>query len=385
MRKMDKNKKIKIVIVTNDLVVGGVQKLIVDQVTLLDRNIFDLSVVSLSQFPGKTDFYDLIPKDISVHKLNFKRFFDIKQWKNLIGIIIDEKPDIVKSSLFFSNIIVLSLKPFFGYKVVSAEHNTDLRRPWHVRTLNRFFSMFSYTIVADSNGVVDIISKTEGIPKEKFTVIYNGVELNAIKNAIESYGSHKEEIRDEIGLSLSDKIFLNVARLSVQKNHKLMIDAFSHVAKENPNAKLVIIGDGPLRGDIEDQVKNLGLTKNVILLGERKDIYRFYAVSDFFLLTSVREGFCISAMNGLAFGLPLISTRVAGVSEYLQDGKNGLFIPSDPSSAGEIVNKILSLDDTVLDSYKKAALISAEPFGVDAYIKKYEELFIRVYDRKNSR
>ncbi len=382
---MDKNKKIKIVIVTNDLVVGGVQKLIVDQATLLDRNIFDLSVVSLSQFPGKTDFYDLIPKDIPIYKLNFKRFFDLKQWKNLIVIIRDEKPDIVKSSLFFSNIIVLSLKPFFGYKVVSAEHNTDLRRPWHVRALNRFFSMFSYTIVADSNGVVDIISKTEDIPKKKFTVIYNGVELGPIKNAIENYGPQKEEVRGEIGLSLNDKVFLNVARLSVQKNHRLMIDAFSRVANENPNAKLVIIGDGPLRGDIEDQIKSLGLSKSVILLGERKDIYRFYAVSDFFLLTSVREGFCISAMNGLAFGLPLISTRVAGVSEYLQDGRNGLFIPNDPSGAGEIINKILSLDDTVLDSYKKAALISAELFGVDAYIKRYEELFVRVYDRKNSR
>lgn len=382
---MDKNKKIKIVIVTNDLVVGGVQKLIVDQVTLLDKNIFDLSIVSLSQFPGKTDFYDLVPKDIPVYKLNFKRFFDLKEWINLIRIIRNEKPDIVKSSLFFSNIIVLFLKPFFGYKVISAEHNTDLKRPWNVRSLNRFFSMFSYTIVADSNGVVDIISKTEGIPREKFTVIYNGVELGPIKNAIEIYTPNKNEIRDEIGLSMSDKIFLNVARLSVQKNHKLMIDAFAYVVKKNTNAKLVIIGDGPLRGDIEDQIKSLDLIKNVILLGERKDIYRFYAVSDFFLLTSVREGFCISAMNGLAFGLPLVSTRVAGVSEYLQDSKNGLFIPNDPSSAGEILNKILSFDEITLSNYKRAASLSAESFGVDLYIKKYEDLFTRVYDRKNSR
>ena len=382
---MDRQKKIKILILTNDLAIGGVQKLIVDQVTLLDKDKFDFLIVSLYQFEDKTDFYDLIPPHVSVHKLNFKRFFDIAEWGKLVSIIKKEKPDIVKSSLFFSNIIALFLKPFFGYTVISAEHNTDLKRPWNVRFLNKFFSIFAYTIVADSNGVVDIISKTEGISKEKFTVIYNGVELGPIKNAIEEYGPQREEIRREIGLNGEDKVFLNVARLSAQKNHAFMIDAFSYVVKENPNAKLVIIGDGPLRGDIEDQIKNIGLSKSVILLGERKDIYRFYAVSDFFLLTSVREGFCISAMNGLAFGLPLISTRVAGVSEYLQDGKNGLFIPNDSPSTGEIINKMLLIDDTVLDSYKRAALISAEPFGVDAYIKRYEELFVRVYSRKNSR
>lgn len=381
---MKNKKKIKVVIVTNDLVVGGVQKLIVDQVNLLDSSKFDFSIISLYQFPGKVDFYGLIPKHVPVYKLNFKRFFDLREWKKLISIIKKEKPDIVKSSLFFSNIIVLFLKPFFRYTAVTAEHNTDLMRPWNVRFLNKFFSMFAYTIVADSNGVVDIISKTEGIPKEKFTVIYNGVELGPIKKATEEYGPQREEIRKEIGISNEDKVFLNVARLSVQKNHALMADAFSLVVKENNKAKLVVIGDGPLRSDLEKQINKLGLSKRVILLGERTDIYRFYAVSDFFLLTSVREGFCISAMNGLAFGLPLLSTRVAGVSEYLKDGENGLFLPNDPVGMSDKIKEILILNEEKLSSCKENAKKSAESYGVDIYINKYEDLFTRAHNRKDS-
>ncbi len=381
---MENRKKIKVVIVTNDLVVGGVQKLIVDQVNLLDSSKFDFSIISLYQFPGKVDFYGLIPEHVPVYKLNFKRFFDIAEWGKLVSIIKKEKPDIVKSSLFFSNVIVLFLKPFFKYTAIAAEHNTDLKRPWNVRFLNKFFSMFAYTIVADSNGVVDIISKTEGIKKEKFTVIYNGVELGSIKKAMEEYGPHRDEIRREIGLSGEDRMFLNVARLSVQKNHALMIDAFSHVVKEDNKAKLVVIGDGPLRSDLEKQINKLGLSKNVILLGERTDIYRFYAVSGFFLLTSLREGFCISAMNGLAFGLPLLSTHVAGVNEYLKDGENGFFLPNDPLGTSNVIKKLLKIDVEKLSSYKESAKKSAESYGVDTYIKKYEDLFTSAYNGKNS-
>ncbi len=376
--------RIKVAIITNDFMVGGVQKLILDQVTLLDRNIFSLSIISLSQFPGKGDFYDLVPTDVPIYKLHFRRFFDVRAWVALIRVLRQIQPDIVKASLFFSNIIALVLKPFFGYKVITAEHNTDIARPYHVRFLNKLLSPLAYTIVADSQGVVEHITRTEGIAKEKFTVIYNGVELGEIGKAQTLYSTQKNDIRQEIRLVSNDKIFLNVARLSTQKNHTLMIDAFARIIPNYPDAKLVIIGDGPLREKLEEQIKNLHVEKNVILLGERKDIYRFYAVSDFFLLTSVREGFCIAAMNGLAFGLPLLSTRVSGVSEYLKDGQNGLFLGNDSVAMASKLEVILSLDTTTLEKYKHTAVESAQLFGTDTYINKYNDLFLRTYRGKDS-
>ena len=373
---MDKQKKIKIVIVTNDLIIGGVQKLIVDQVTLLNREKFTLSVVSLYQFPGKADFYDLIPSDVSVYKLEFKRFFDLKQWRALVAILRKEKPDIVKSSLFLSNVMVLFLKPFFGYKVISAEHNTDLNRPWHIRMLNRFFSMFTHTIVADSKGVVDIVSKTEGIPKKKFTVIYNGVDTDSIKKYIEENKQKKYEQRREIGLVESDFVFLTIARLATQKNHELMLESFTLFSKEVQNAKLVIVGDGSLRNMLEEKAEKLGIKEKVLFEGEKKDINKYYNIADSFIMTSVREGFCIVAMQALAFGLPVISTKVAGIIEYVKEGENGFFADDEAMSVRDAMLKVYKLTPEERSRFYLDARKTSENYSTASYIEKYEKLFL---------
>lgn len=371
-------KKIKVLILTNDLFVGGVQKLVIDQVAHLDRSVFDLSIVSLIQAERRGTLYDRVPEGIRVHALNFTSLKSIQGWCSLITVLRIEKPDIVKSALFFSNTVARVLQPFFGYRVVAAEHNTEAKRSYSSRLINWYLSHFCTTIVADSNTVAAFVSKTEHISEGKFTVIYNGVELAEIAQAKALYGAQKESIRAELGMSVSDKVFVNIARLSTQKNHHLMIDGFNELCKKKNGVKLIIIGDGPFRGALEGKIKEYGLINNVFLLGERTDIYRYYAIADFFLLTSVREGFCISAMNGLAFGLPLVSTRVAGVVEYLKDGKNGYFINDDKNDIGRVLDRVTSLNEVELHAFRTAAVATAANFGVDQYAAHYNKLFLKI-------
>jgi glycosyltransferase involved in cell wall biosynthesis len=223
--------------------------------------------------------------------------------------------------------------------------------------------------------VAEFVSKEEKIPIDKFTVIYNGVEVDKINEAQNNFKSEFEQIKNEIGVPAANRVILTVARLVVQKNHKLMVDAFAKLLEKNKNVTLVIIGDGPLRPALEEQSTRLGIRDNIIFTGERQDIYRFYSIADYFLLTSIREGFCISAMNGLAFGLPLISTRVAGVIEYLEDGKNGFFTENSPEDIAATLEKTLNLSKQELAEMKKNASQTALSFSTQIHAHRYRELF----------
>ncbi|MEZ4114042.1 MAG: glycosyltransferase [Candidatus Paceibacterota bacterium] len=369
---MTKDKK-KVAIVMNDFIVGGVQKLAVDQMNLL-KGEFDFVLITLMQFP-RGDFYHLVPEGVKVYKLNFKGFFDIRSLIKLTRILIKEKPQIVKTAMFLSNTIIRVLKIFFGFVVITAEHNTETKRPASHRFLNKLLSKLTYTIIADSNTVADHVSHVEKIPRSKFTVIYNGVEINEIEKSKKEFSEKREEIRKEISASENELVFLTVARLVIQKNHDLMIRGFTKYLTKGGIGKLVIIGDGILMNELKKLSKDLNVENSVIFLGERQDIYRFYAVSDFFLLTSLREGFCISAMNGLAFGLPLISTRVAGVVEYLKDGKNGYFFDDTEESVSDTLIKVSSLSDSDLNKMKTNAEETSKDFSVEVHAEKYRKLF----------
>lgn len=369
---MIKDKK-KVALVMNDFIVGGVQKLAVDQMNLLKED-FDFVLITLMQFP-RGDFYHLVPEGVKVYKLNFNGFFDIRSLIKLTKILIKEKPQIVKTAMFLSNTIVRVLKIFFGFVVITAEHNTETKRPASYRFLNKLLSKLTYTIIADSNTVADHVSCIEKIPRSKFTVIYNGVEINEIEKSKKEFSEKREEIRKEISASEDELVFLTVARLVIQKNHELMIRGFVKFLSKGGKGKLVIIGDGILMNELKKLSKDLNIENSFIFLGERQDIYRFYAVSDFFLLTSLREGFCISAMNGLAFGLPLISTRVAGVVEYLKDGKNGYFVDDTEESISDTLTKVSSLSDFDLNKMKANAEETSKDFSVEAHAEKYRQLF----------
>jgi glycosyltransferase involved in cell wall biosynthesis len=166
-------------------------------------------------------------------------------------------------------------------------------------------------------------------------------------------------------------VVFTAGRLVKQKNHELMIRGFSIVAKSRHDAYLCIAGEGGLRQELEAEVRALGLEGRVIFLGGRKDIHRFYTVADSFLLTSRHEGFCIAAMEALAFGLPVVSTRVAGVEEYLVEGKNGFFIESTPESIAITLQRVIELPEGLRKRMGEAGKDTAESFSV----KRYGEAF----------
>ena len=156
-----------------------------------------------------------------------------------------------------------------------------------------------------------------------------------------------------------------------------MIDAFAEAARSRADFRLVLVGDGALREPTLRHAEELSVQNRVIMVGERKDLHRFYSMSDFFLMTSRYEGFSIVSMEGMAFGLPLLSTRVAGICEYLADGNNGFFLEPEPHDIAEKMLKIAALSKEELYSMKERAKRTADGFSLERYANACNQLFIK--------
>lgn len=153
-----------------------------------------------------------------------------------------------------------------------------------------------------------------------------GVDLNRFKPVTQEV---KAQLRRKYGYGQDDFILINVGELNKNKNQDMLIKAMVLLKDMLPNIKLLIAGEGPLKGNVEDKVKQLGLSKHIEFLGYRTDIPELLAVSDVLAAVSMREGLAINVLEALASGLPVVATCVRGQRELIKEGKNGFLVKLD--------------------------------------------------------
>ncbi|MEJ0053558.1 MAG: glycosyltransferase [bacterium] len=366
-------KRIKALIVINDFLIGGAQKLIADLLARIDRSRFEPVLLTLFTF-GEDEreyLYDALPEGTELHKLHFTGIRDWRAWRELYRLLRAINPDVVLANLFFSNTIMRLLKPFFGYRVFVVEHNTYVGKTAKERFLDRLLSHLTKRIVAVSETVADFTSWQEGISREKFAVIHNGIDIEKLRAEMNRYDTG--ETRRETGFAPEDRIILNVSRVIPQKNHKLLLDGFKLFVRSNPEYRLLIVGGGSHEKKIRAYAESIGLHDIVRFTGYRKDVPRFFAVADFFVSTSLIEGFGIAHAEALACGLPVLTTKTAGPDEMIEEGVNGLFIKGyAPEAAAGGLSDMIVCDRSAM---KAAAIRSAEAYSIERAVTAYEKLF----------
>jgi glycosyltransferase involved in cell wall biosynthesis len=368
------NKKKKIVIVINDFLVGGAQRLIVELLRRLDRNSFNIVLVTLIQFEGRDTMYALIPQDIPVRKLDFKGFKDIKSWVALRKFLKDEDPDVVLSHLFFSNTAVRLLNIFAKYRTVTVEHNTYIgNKRWQI-WVDRILSRYSKKIVAVSHRVMEYASLQQGVSRDKFVVIPNGIDVELIKGKVASVDV--SQVRKELGVTDGKKIIIVVGRLTGQKEPMLLVGGFARFAQKYLEYHLVILGDGALREGMEERADLLGVGRRIHFLGNVSDIHRYYAVADFLLSTSRIEGLSMAHLEAFACGVPILATHTAGSEELIEDGKNGVYITEWTEKAVE--NGLIVMYGSDIESMCHVASTTAKCYDIESLVSEYEKLLLTI-------
>lgn len=205
----------------------------------------------------------------------------------------------------------------------------------------------------------------DGCPAARIEVVPNAVgPLPAYPRA---------RARAELGLAPDAVVGLCLARMVGQKRHDLLVEAWASVA----DAVLLVAGDGPTRARMADEVGRRGLDARIRLLGERPDVARLMAASDFLVLPTDWEGHPVSVLEAMAAGLPVVASRVAGLVEHFADA--ALLV--EPGSARALA---VALDDVATSAVLRAELASrgralvARRGGVDAMVARYTDLYAQL-------
>jgi glycosyltransferase involved in cell wall biosynthesis len=191
-------------------------------------------------------------------------------------------------------------------------------------------------VVGVGEAVRQALIHNEGFPPKKVAVVYNGINLSAYSN-----GSDRAAVRREIAVGDRDLVILQVARIDPLKDHATAVHTLEHLVRRRPDARLVLVGEGPLLSEVRQLVADRNLSANVRFLGLRKDVGRLLSAADLFLLTSVTEGIPLAVIEAMAAGLPVVATRVGGTGEVVEDGQTGLLAPAgDPEGLARSVLRI---------------------------------------------
>lgn len=197
-------------------------------------------------------------------------------------------------------------------------------------------------VVAVGRSVKDALVTNEGIMPSRIDVIPNGIDTDRFVASAET----RAEVRAELGIAPSDYLVLMVARLDPIKDHATAIRACAKAAAAVPGLKLVLVGDGPERSNIETLIRDGNLGDRVRLLGTRHDVPRLLTGADTLLLTSVSEGIPLTVIEAMATGLPVVSTDVGSVADVVTHGGSGFLAPARDEAA--LANHLATLGGTPL-------------------------------------
>jgi glycosyltransferase involved in cell wall biosynthesis len=204
--------------------------------------------------------------------------------------------------------------------------------------MERFLARLSDRIVTVSEGQRQELAGYGIAALEKITVVPLGFELEDLL-ACQSY---RGELRRELGLGDENKLVGIVARLVPIKNHRLFLQAAQVVAEAIPQARVLVVGDGELREELEAYAHDLGLDGKALFTGWRRDLPRLYADLDVVALTSINEGTPVSLIEAMAAAVPVVATAVGGVPDVVVDGETGYLVKEgDVKGMAEAIMELL--------------------------------------------
>ncbi|GBR73611.1 glycosyl transferase GTB-type super family [Candidatus Termititenax aidoneus] len=192
--------------------------------------------------------------------------------------------------------------------------------------------------IAVSQNVKDVFVRREKYPADKVAVINNGLDLAAEKRI---HKTSRSASRRALRLSSKNIVIGTLGRLYPEKNQQLLIKAFALLASRLPEARLLLVGDGPSRQELEHLSAELNISDKIIFTGWQSDPYPYLQAMDIYVLPSLYEGHSSSILQAWACRLPVIGANTTGIRDLIVDGQNGLlFSLKNPQ---ELANIILNL------------------------------------------
>ena len=369
---MHKNKKINILFILNNLGTGGSERVVLDISRRLNKDRFVPYVLSLNPPCSLMSLFS--ENDIWCRCFEKKRGIDIRLMLEIFKIIHKNKIDIVNAH-HFAPLIHSSFGAILNHcRLFYTDHTVaEIERvPFYWKIMGTLILKTSSSVIGISHGCTRQLQKTFHIKNSKALTILNAIDLERFNQS----GANCNGLRKDLNLDPVDNIIGIVGTLRAQKNHKNIIRAFHILKDKGVQAKLLIIGDGPLRGELEDLATSLNIQDQIIFLGANLNVESLYRVMDIYCLCSHYEGLPLTILEAMASQLPVVGTDVDGIREIINDGKTGMLVNADnPSALADMFIRLLSdkpfADTLALNGYDYVM----KNHHMTPWIQTYENLF----------
>jgi L-malate glycosyltransferase len=340
-----KPERIRISYVIGSLAIGGAETQLVRLVNGLDRERFDPSIICLVE---GGDLEGTIARDVPIAKPSDERTATkgARRWitvgRRALSILVSEllrrRPDIVHAYLpaayvpaglvgwcLRAPVIVAGRRGFPSGRYATA---------WW-RTLARLANNVIDVQICNSSAVRNVAVAAEKVKSERSRVIYNGIDLPQLNR-----------VAPPPEMASSDPQAVMVANFIAYKGHVHVLQAMARVVEGHPHFRIVFIGDGPERATLERLTADLGLREHVLFAGQRHDAAELIKGFDFSILGSSEESFPNAIMESMAVAVPVVSTRVGGVAELVEDGLHGKLVQfGDVDAMAEAIGWMLDHPD----------------------------------------
>jgi len=326
--------RIKVVHVVYGLKLAGAERLIADLARLTDRSRY-ASVVATLTMGGPLE-QTLREAGVPVRFMAKRGRYDATVLLRLARLLREERADVVHTHLFGGDVWGRTAAAMAGVPViVSSLHGVDVWMSAVQRSLERWTARFARRLIAVSEEVKRFYVSSVGVPSEKISVVYNGIDLDRFPAAA-AVGK-----RAVSGVPGGDILVGFAGRLEEEKDLATWLRAARRITESAPGAAFLIAGEGSERRSLEKLSASLGLSGRVRFLGLREDIEEVIAACDIVMFSSRYEGISLALLEAMAGGKAVVTTRVGGNVEVVRDGVNGLLVaPGDETALAAAVLRL---------------------------------------------
>ena len=227
------------------------------------------------------------------------------------------------------------------------------------------------SLIGVSRACIDELRVDPSLMESKTHVIHHGVKIPNPKTVNERMGFTKS-----LNWPSESRIIITVGRFSPEKNHETVIQVFSEVLSSKQSARLVLVGDGLMRSEMEADVRRRRLDDYVAFMGHKEGAAEMMGHCDIMLMPSLHEGFGIVAIEGAAAGLPFVGSNVGGLAEVVLNGETGfLFDPLDIKGMALAVKRLLDDNELYSRLSSNARLRAENYFSLKEMVQKYLTIY----------
>lgn len=295
-----------------------------------------------------------------------KRRVSLTYARRLRKLVTERRFDLVHAHVYASAVAAAGATIDTGVPLVITEHTEALWQSRLARAISGWASRRAQRTIAVSSVIRERLVQRDGVPPERITFIPNAIVPGERPGAPPELPAGLRE-RPVVGI---------VARLQPEKGVTNFVKAAARVARSVPEARFVVVGDGPLREELSVLAGQVGVRDQVHFLGVRSDVKGLMALMNVIAVPSLSEGSPLVTLEAMAAGIPVVASEVGGIPDQIRHNREGLLVPpDDPASLGVALIELLQNPERAVSLGEAGRLRATTEFGHERMVSRVENVY----------